>query len=64
MDLVEKIIDFRARNRMSQDEFAKGVGIDRVSLVKIEGRKRKPHTVNVRRIEIFMEDYNNKKGEQ
>lgn len=63
MDLVEKIIDFRARNRMSQKEFAKGVGINRVSLTKIEGRKRKPRTVNARRIEIFMEDYNNKKGE-
>ena len=26
-------------------------------------RENKADTVNVRRIEIFMEDYNNKKGE-
>ena len=45
MDLAEKIIEFRAVNGMTQDEFATAVGIDRTSILHIEARNRVPRKV-------------------
>ena len=64
MDLAEKIIEFRAVNEMTQEEFATAVGIDRTSILHIEARNRVPRKVTAKRIEIFIDNYNKeKKGE-
>jgi len=62
MDLAEKIIEFRAVNGMTQDEFATAVGIDRTSILHIEARNRVPRKVTAKRIEIFIDNYNKEKG--
>jgi len=64
VDLAEKIIEFRAVNEMTQEEFATAVGIDRTSILHIEARNRVPRKVTAKRIEIFIDNYNKeKKGE-
>ena len=58
MDLAEKIIEFRAVNEMTQEEFAVAVGIDRTSILHIEARNRVPRKVTAKRVEIFIDNYN------
>jgi DNA-binding XRE family transcriptional regulator len=61
MDLAEKIIEFRAVNKMTQEEFATAVGIDRTSILHIEARNRVPRKVTAKRVEIFIDNYNKEK---
>lgn len=57
--LGEKILEFRVRHGMSQEEFANLVQMNVMTISAIENNKRKPLRITERKIEMIMEEENN-----
>lgn len=54
MTLSEKLIDYRAKNRISQSELAKKLGVSPTSVCNWETGSTSPHKSTARRIEIAL----------
>lgn len=58
-ELVGKIIRFRVKNNMTQEEFAKSVGISYSTINLLENLKNNPTKTTKTKLLMFMEDYEN-----
>lgn len=56
-ELANKLIDFRARHNLTQQETAKLCGISTRTLLMIESGKYTAKPVTARKIEIKLEEY-------
>lgn len=54
-NLGDRILEYRARHGLSQEEFANLVQMNVMTINAIENGKRKPLKTTARKIEIFME---------
>lgn len=55
MSLGDRILEYRARHGLSQEEFANLVQMNVMTINAIENGKRKPLKTTAKKIEIFME---------
>ena len=56
-ELASKLIDFRARNNLTQKEVAKMCGMSTKTILMVENGKYTAKPVTVRKIEIKIEEY-------
>lgn len=54
MDLIEKALEYRVVNRLTQDEMAKRVGVSRDTYHNIEKKKRPLTSVTRKKLEILL----------
>ena len=59
MELGEKILDYRAKHGLSQEEFANLVQVNVMTINAIENNKRKPLRTTARKIEMIMKESEN-----
>jgi len=57
VNLIDKLIDFRARYNLSQIEAAKVIGVSIDLIQRIERGKKTIKPVTMRRVEIFIDEY-------
>lgn len=63
MGLGEKILEYRVKHGLSQEEFANLVQVNVMTINAIENERRKPLRTTAKKIEmIIMEDESNVKG--
>jgi len=63
MSLGERILEYRARHNLSQEEFANLVQVNVMTINAIENNKRKPLRKTAKKIEmIIKESENNVEG--
>lgn len=55
MTLREKLVDFRARHDLTQDELAKKIGVSRDIICGLENEKRSVWATTKRKIELYIE---------
>ncbi len=56
MELGEKILEYRARHGLSQEEFANLVQVNVMTINAIENGKRKPLRITIKRIEMILQE--------
>jgi transcriptional regulator with XRE-family HTH domain len=56
MELGERILEYRARHGLSQEEFANLVQVNVMTINAIENGKRKPLRITVKRIEMILQE--------
>lgn len=61
-DLGDRILEYRARHRMSQEDFANMVHMNVMTINAIENNKRKPLRTTAKKIEMIMEANENVEG--
>lgn len=54
MTLQEKMLLFRAKNRLSQDDFAKRCGLSKMTICQIENGSQKPSKISKAKIILAM----------
>jgi DNA-binding XRE family transcriptional regulator len=59
MGLGEKILEYRARHGLSQEEFANLVQVNVMTINAIENNKRKPLRTTAKKIEMIMKESEN-----
>ena len=59
MELGDKILEFRARHNMSQEDFANLVQVNVMTINAIENNKRKPLRTTAKKIEMIMKESEN-----
>lgn len=58
MLLWEEVLNYRAKNDMSMESFAKKAGITKQTLISIEKYQRQPTRLTERKIRLAMEEDN------
>ena len=56
MELGEKILEYRARHGLSQEEFANLAQVNVMTINAIENKKRKPLRITAKRIEMILQE--------
>ena len=56
MDIIKEMVDYRARNRLSQTELSELLGMTPNAIYKIENRKVKPRTTTVSKMQQLLDD--------
>lgn len=57
MELGEKILEYRARHRLSQEEFANLVQVNVMTINAIEnGKRENPQRITVKKIEMILQE--------
>lgn len=59
MSLSDMILEFRAKNNLSQEEFANMVQVNVMTINAIENNKRKPLKTTAKKIEMFIKEREN-----
>lgn len=59
MSLSDLILEFRAKNDLSQEEFANMVQVNVMTINAIENNKRKPLKTTAKKIEMFIKEREN-----
>lgn len=59
MSLSDLILEFRAKNGLSQEEFANMVQVNVMTINAIENNKRKPLKTTAKKIEMFIKEREN-----
>ena len=59
MTLRERMLEYRARHNMSQEDFANKCGLNVMTINTIETGKRKPTQLTITKIEIILREDEN-----
>jgi len=59
MSLGERILEYRAKHNLSQEEFANLVQVNVMTINAIENNKRKPLRTTAKKIEMIMKESEN-----
>lgn len=54
MELGDRILEYRARNNLSQEDFANLVQVNVMTINAIENGKRKPLRTTIKKIELIL----------